>query len=141
MRLTCFTERKSDSFRIDNGEESMRSQRELLEEEKENYEEKLEGLTSYIKELKNRTDTHDTEEAHFEDDLTKAEHDAKFYEGEIATIGALLGRADSGTRPAPSRGAAARITAMPSKVSLALISIAVLAGALLGLKLKSRGDK
>jgi uncharacterized protein YegP (UPF0339 family) len=61
-----------------------------LEEQLKNYEGQLWGLTSYVKELKDKTAQHGTEQEHFEADLLEAEHNIKYYEGEIARIRELL---------------------------------------------------
>ena len=64
----------------------MKASHELLEVKLKNYEEQLRGLRSYIKELKDKTSEHGTQREHYEEDLMEAEHNAKYYEGEIERI-------------------------------------------------------
>ena len=74
----------------------MRPDHESLEDQLTNYEGQLKGLNSYVKELKDRTAEHGTAEEHYESDLSEAEHNIKFYEGEIARVkGELAQQPDS----------------------------------------------
>lgn len=68
----------------------MKPDSESLEEQLEEYEGQLRGLNSYVKELKAKTAEHGTEKEHFEGDLTEAEHNIQYYEGEVARIKGLL---------------------------------------------------
>ena len=113
----------------------MRTQRELLEEARERFGAKLEGLSAYAEALAERVEAHDPEEAHFQDDLMKTRHDAQFYADQIAWIHERLasgdvepplGAADAGTRPAAEAGT----------VSLAWVPVAFLVGALFGSRLR-----
>jgi hypothetical protein len=58
----------------------------MLADELEAYEEKLNGLTSYVRELKTTTDKHDTPKEGFESDLLEAMHNIIYYEAEIARL-------------------------------------------------------
>ena len=64
----------------------MEPDRETLEDQLKDYEDQLRGLNSYVKELKDRTAEHGTAGEHYESDLSEAEHNIKFYEGEVARI-------------------------------------------------------
>jgi hypothetical protein len=64
----------------------MQSNRQMLADELEAYEEKAKGLTSYVRELKTMTAKHDTPKERFESDLLKAMHNIVFYEAEIARL-------------------------------------------------------
>ena len=68
----------------------MKASREMLERQAEGYVEKVRGLNSYIKELKKMTAKHGTEKAQFETALMQAEHNTKYYEGEVARIRKLI---------------------------------------------------
>ena len=57
-----------------------------LEDQLEEYEEQLKGLNSYVKELTDRAAEYGTEREHYEVDLREAEHNIKYYEGEIGRI-------------------------------------------------------
>lgn len=68
----------------------MTDNRENLEAQLEQYETQLRGLNTYVKELKDRTDEHSTDREHFEGALEEAEHNIKYYEGEITRIRELI---------------------------------------------------
>lgn len=68
----------------------MKAQRDTLESQKAEYEEKLRGLKAYTGELKDMAAKHGTDTALYEDDLHKASHDAQFYESELCRIGEEL---------------------------------------------------
>lgn len=74
----------------------MNANREMFEDQLESYEAQLRSLNSYIKELNDKTAKHDTEKAHFEQDLMEAEHNVKYYEGEIARIRELIEKESGG---------------------------------------------
>jgi uncharacterized protein YegP (UPF0339 family) len=78
----------------------------MLEAQLREYEGQLRSLTSYIKELKDRTAEHGTEKEHFEVDMTEAEHNIKYYEDEIARIRKLIGEGSDGTAYSVYRDAA-----------------------------------
>ena len=75
----------------------MKADHEMLEGQLKDYEEQLRGLNSYVKELKDKTAEHGTEKEHFEGDMTEAEHNIKYYEGEIARIRESMGDEPGGT--------------------------------------------
>lgn len=64
----------------------MKASNEMLQEQLKDYEGQFRGLNAYLKELKARVAEHDTPSEHFETDLREAEHNIKYYEGEIARI-------------------------------------------------------
>ena len=57
----------------------MKADREILEDMLERNERELQGLRSYLAELKKRTEEHGTDSAHFEEDLLEAEHNISYY--------------------------------------------------------------
>lgn len=74
----------------------MKADQEMLEAQLREYEGQLRSLTSYVNELKDRAAEHGTEKEHFEVDLTEAEHNIQFYEGEIARLRELSGEGAGG---------------------------------------------
>jgi uncharacterized protein YegP (UPF0339 family) len=74
----------------------MKADHETLEDRLRNYEEELRGSRSYVKELKDRTAEHGTQSEHFAVDLAEAEHNIKYYEGEIAQIKELIEKEPEG---------------------------------------------
>jgi len=74
----------------------MKANHETLEEQLKDYEGQLKGLTSYVKELKDKSAQHGTQKEHFEGDLTEAEHNIKYYEDEIARLRELIGEKSEG---------------------------------------------
>lgn len=116
----------------------MKVSREMLEEQLEEYEEKLKGVKSYIKELNAMTTKHGTEKEHFESDLMEAEHNIKYYEAEMAGIKAEMGGASMAGRVQAGAAALLPNTAKQATGSFILSTISFVAGALLGARLKSR---
>lgn len=119
----------------------MSASRTMLENQLEEYEEKLRGFNSYINELNARAEEHGTDRALFATDLFEAEHNVAFYEGEVARIKGAL--AHAGGRP-PSRGVLR--AALPQSVNqgvgvLLLSTLCFAAGVLIGSRLLSnRGE-
>ena len=74
----------------------MEPSHETLEEQLKDYEGQLRGFNSYVKELKDKTAEHGTEQEHFEVDLMEAEHNVKYYEGEVARIRELIEKGPDG---------------------------------------------
>lgn len=64
----------------------MKADQEMFEDQLKDYEEQLRGLNFYIKELEVKTAELGTPREHFEEELVEAEHNVKYYEGEIARI-------------------------------------------------------
>jgi uncharacterized protein YegP (UPF0339 family) len=75
---------------------AMKVDHEMLEEQLKGYEGQLRSLTSYVKELKDRTAEHGTQKEHFEGDMAEAEHNIKYYEGEIARIRGMMEKESGG---------------------------------------------
>lgn len=116
----------------------MKSNRAVLEDELENYEEELRSVDSYAAELKATTARLGTDPSQFQEDLMEAEHNIKFYQGEIALIKKALGATP---RPKPTPGPVESHPAKPGVAAVIASSISFIVGALLGSKLKSRKDK
>jgi uncharacterized protein YegP (UPF0339 family) len=74
----------------------MKAEHEVLEDHLKEYEEKLRGLNSYLKELKYRAGEHGTEKEHIDEDLMEAENNIKYYECEIVRIRELIGNQPEG---------------------------------------------
>ncbi|HYH87494.1 MAG TPA: DUF1508 domain-containing protein [Pyrinomonadaceae bacterium] len=68
----------------------MKTKHEMLED-------KLKGLNAYIKELKDKAAKHGTQSEHYEEDLMEAEHNLKYYEGEMARLKGLSEEEPDGT--------------------------------------------
>ena len=116
----------------------MKSSREILDDQLTRYEKQLGGLKSYIKELKEMTAKHDTEQEHFADDLAEAEHNVSYYEGEIARIKREVGEsAPAGSAPARADASLPQ-TAKRGLGSLIFSAIGFVSGMLLASRLKSR---
>lgn len=69
----------------------MNENRDTLAEQLSNAEAQLRGHRSFVNELKAKTAEHGTAAEHFETDLMEAEHNAEFYEAEVARIKRLMG--------------------------------------------------
>lgn len=101
----------------------MKPSRTQLEADLADYENQLNSLNSFLQALQERTEEYGTGREHFEADLTEAQHNIKYYEGEIARIKKELGTTDGGlTSYLPK----------PDGNSLVLASITFLAGILVG---------
>ncbi len=68
----------------------MKVSREILEGQLTECERNVRGLNSYITELRGKTAAHGTDPEHYEKDLMEAEHNIKYYEGEMARVRELL---------------------------------------------------
>ncbi len=116
----------------------MKANRAVLEDQLEKYEEELRDVSSYATELKATTARLGTDPVQFQEDLNEAEHNIKFYEGEIALIKKALGGRPG---PKPSPHPIPSHTPKPGLGSVIASSISFIVGALLGSKLRSRKDK
>ena len=114
----------------------MKAKRDVLEDQLQEYEQQVRELKSYIKELKDQAARHGTEKSQYEMDLIEAEHNIKYYEGEIARIMKELGGARGGGRP--QAGTILPRTARQGIGSFVFSSIGFIAGAVLGSKMKSK---
>jgi uncharacterized protein YegP (UPF0339 family) len=61
----------------------MNDQREIIKAQQTNYEQRARGLKSYVKELTDTAARRGTDEAHIEEDLSKARADLEFYESQV----------------------------------------------------------
>ena len=112
----------------------MHTNREILGEQLGTCEEKLKGLTSYVKELKTMTAKHNTPKEQYDADLNRATNDIEFYEGEIARIKQETGTVAKEATMADSLLPKTRNQGIGAAI---LSSISFLAGAILGSQLKS----
>ncbi len=115
----------------------MHTNREILEEQLETYEDQIKGLSSYVKELKTMTAKHSTPKEQYASDLTEATHNIRYYEGEIARIKKEMGTVAKSGRPGTVAGTLIPQTKNQGIGAAILSSISFVAGALLGSKLKS----
>ncbi|HJR08414.1 MAG TPA: hypothetical protein VJ842_14225 [Pyrinomonadaceae bacterium] len=117
----------------------MNVNRDVLEDQLQDYEAQLRSLNSYVKELNDQIAKHGTDKAQVEEDLLEAGHNVKYYEGEIARLKQEIGHVGKGGGGGQGGGK----VHLPPKVKQGLVpvvisSISFLAGTLLGSKLKSR---
>jgi uncharacterized protein YegP (UPF0339 family) len=63
---------------------------EILKAQRAKFEERTRGLKSYVKELREMAAKHGTDEALIEEELTKANADIEFYEGQIGHVADVL---------------------------------------------------
>jgi hypothetical protein len=115
--------------------------RDTLEDQLQNYEMQLKCLKSYLKELNHMTTKHGTDKEHFEQDLIEAEHNIKYYGGEIARVKDELRALGKGSGTGGGGGGASAMLPQTVKQgvgSLILSTISFGVGTLLGSKLKSR---
>lgn len=68
----------------------MNRERKILRAEKAKYKEELSRLKGYLREFSARCSECGTEHEHIAPALSKAEHDIKFYEGQIKALSARL---------------------------------------------------
>lgn len=74
----------------------MKADHGTLEDRLNYYEGELKSLRSYVKELNDRAAEHGTEKEHYATDLIEAEHNIKYYEGEIALIKEVIEKGPEG---------------------------------------------
>ncbi|HEV7473095.1 MAG TPA: hypothetical protein VGN90_03535 [Pyrinomonadaceae bacterium] len=118
----------------------MKTNREVLEDRLEDDEEQLKGLKSFVTELKAMTAKNGTDEAQFEEDLREAEHNIKFYDGEITRVKKEI--ADSPKdKPHRPGGTYEPKSPKPGISSIIFSSIGFVAGTLFGSILGSRSKK
>ncbi len=113
----------------------MKANRDVLEDHLQEYEQQVKGLKSYIKELAAQAERHETEKSQYELDLIEAEHNVKYYEGEIARIRKELGGARGGGRRHQA-GTILPRTARQGIGSFVFSAVGFVAGAVLGWMLK-----
>lgn len=115
----------------------MNSNRGILAERLETYEDKLRGVSSYVKELKTMTAKCNTPNEQFESDLNEALHNIGYYEAEIARLrmqpGTAAPRIKLGTVP----GTLLPSTRNQGIGAIIFSSISFAAGAIMGSLLKS----
>ncbi len=118
----------------------MNVSRDMLEDQLQDYEMQLKCLKSYLKELNGMTTKHGTGREHFESDLFEAEHNIKYYGGEIARLKNEIRALE---KPSGTGGGGGAATMLPQTVKqgvglLILSAISFGVGALLGSTLNSR---
>ncbi len=118
----------------------MKANREILEDQLSSYEKQLAGVKSYIKELKDKTAQHGTAKEHFQEDLIEAEHNLKFYQGEIDELKHEIGKPTKPKETDPAIDSVLPRTKKQGIGSLIISSVSFLAGAVLGSRIKSRRD-
>ena len=84
----------------------MKANRAMCEEELKDYEGQLKGLRSFLKELEGKTAAHGTPPEQVEEELTEAQHNIEYYEGEITRLKGLLAESDDGAAKLRGEGAA-----------------------------------
>jgi hypothetical protein len=128
-RITCV-------FDFLNRRKVMKASREILEDLHEGHVQKLHELRSYIKELSDMTAKHGTDKTVFEEELMEAQHNAKYYESEIASIKRELGKLPKTVRT--QGGAESLLTQLAKQGMTPLVctSIGFIAGLLIGSSLK-----
>ena len=119
----------------------MNESRDTLEDRLQDYEARLGGLKSFVKELNDRAAEHGTAREHLEEDLFEAEHNVKHYEEGVAQLKAQI--AKLGDVPNPGRrgtggGGGGVGPALKSKKGIGIVMIGLGAAALAALGLKSR---
>lgn len=122
----------------------MNVSRDALEDHLQDYETQLKSLKSYLKELNDMTAKHGTDRAQFEEDLFEAEHNIKYYGGEMARLKNEIRALEKASGAGGGGGAATMLpqTLKQGVGSLILSVISFGVGALLGSKLNSwRGGK
>jgi hypothetical protein len=119
----------------------MKISSEELGDRLENYEDELKGFRSYVQELQTMTAKLGTDKEQFEIDLLEAQHNIKFYEGEIAEIKDARGKSAKGGGGQHRGGAATADGPGKGITSVIFSSIGFIVGAIFGSRLKSRKDK
>lgn len=122
----------------------MHTNRELLEAQLKDLEDKRKGLHSYLSELKTMCDKHNTPEHVCGSDWTSATHNLGYYESEIARMKQELAK-DTATgsisKVIPGAGTLLPQNRNQGIGTVLLTSISFVAGALLGSALKSGKSK
>jgi hypothetical protein len=113
----------------------MKVKRDVLEGQLQVYERQVKELNSYIRELTDQAAKHGTEKSEYEMDLIEAEHNIKFYDGEIARIRKELGGGSRGA--SPQAGTILPRTARQGIGSFVFTAIGFIAGVFLGSQRKS----
>jgi hypothetical protein len=121
----------------------MKANKEILEDELEDYEAKLKGSSSFLQELKTTTTKCGTEPQQYVDDQHETEHNIKFYEAEIARLKKEVGAPGKPPPPKPEPGKPVLGGVLPQTSrqgigSVIFSSIGFVFGALLGSRIKSR---
>ena len=116
----------------------MKTSGKMPESQLERYEEQLRGFKSYIKELKDRTTEYGTPSEQFAEDLMEAEHNVKYYEGEIARIKEQISKGGKTEDTETVVDTILPRTAKQGIGSFILTSIGFVAGALLASRLSSQ---
>ncbi len=118
----------------------MNVSRDTLEDQLQDYETQLKCLKSYLKELNDMAAKHGTGREQFESDLFEAEHNIKYYGGEIARLKNEI-RALEKASGTGGGGAVTTMLPQTMKQGLGFLILSALSfgvGALLGSTLSSR---
>lgn len=115
----------------------MNETRDALEDRLQDYEARLGGLKSFVKELNDRAAEHGTDREHFAEDLLEAEHNVSFYESEVTRLRAEIKNLGGGGSK-PGRKGTGLGPAIKSKKGVGALVVAALAGVLVAFGLKSR---
>ena len=118
----------------------MKPDRATLERQLHTNEQKLNGLKSYLKELNAMCAKHGTEKELCGNDLMEAEHNITYYESQVARIKQELGKLPKKSSYQTGSDSILPQTPKQGIGSLIFSSIGFVAGAILGSKVKSRGQ-
>lgn len=111
--------------------------RDALEDRLQDYEARLGGLKSFVRELNDRAAEHGTDREHFAEDLLEAEHNVTFYESEAARLRDEI-KKHGGGGSKPGRKGTGIGPVIKSKTGVGALIVAALAGVLVAFSLKSR---
>ena len=118
----------------------MKASRDVLEDRLKAQQEELNGLRSYVTELKAMTAKHGTGAELVEQDLREAEHNIAYYEARVTMLKSEIDASESG-KPTQTEGTPAPQGSRRGINSVVFSSLGFIAGALFGSRIKSRKDK
>jgi hypothetical protein len=110
-----------------------------LEDQFAEYQTRLNGLRTYVKELRETAEKHGTDEGLLQEDLHEAEHNVLYYESELGRIKKELGGAPSaGGGAGGGGGPLVPHLGKQGVGALALVSLGFAAGVVVGKLLDTR---